>query len=48
MKLKPYGIEGGSVEIIHFYLNRRKQCVKIDGQFSKFFVVTDIVPQILF
>ena len=44
-KLEIYGLDKNSIDWITSYLTNRKQCVSIDGVFSRFLDVTIGVPQ---
>ena len=44
-KLEHYGIRGESLKWFKSYLENRKQCVNINGNFSKFSDITCGVPQ---
>ena len=44
-KLKSYGFQDNSVKYVYSYLKGRRQCVKLNGTFSKFQTILAGVPQ---
>ena len=44
-KLNSYGFDQNALKLIYSYLKGRRQCVKINGKFSKFKPISSGVPQ---